>query len=160
VPVIVAGDLTANAGQMAVVGGLLAAFEGLQTSIPLGSLKWLGVAYLLALACRRLLGAKPDVPRLATLSGFSRGFLVSATNPKALVFFAGLFPAFLRPEAPLIRQILILGLVYLVLDGVCLGGYALAADRLRRSWSQTSGRGLDRLAGVLFLAAASFLALK
>ncbi len=86
-----------------------------------------------------------------------RGFLISATKPKALVFFAGLFPAFLSPDAPLAPQLLRLGAVYLTLDGLCLALYALGATRLA---ALASGRGGDRLAAGLFLAAGLVLALK
>lgn len=160
VPRIVAGDLTANACQIAVVGALLSAFGNLRTAIPLDALKWIGVAYLVVLAGRRFFGPASELPRSETARGFLHGFLVSATNPKALIFFAGLFPAFLWPAAPLTPQLLRLGIAYLVLDALCLSAYAVAAGRLGARWNRTSSRFPDRLAGVLLLAAGLNLALK
>jgi threonine/homoserine/homoserine lactone efflux protein len=36
----------------------------------------------------------------STRSLFSRGLLVGASNPKALLFFGALFPQFIDPSAP------------------------------------------------------------
>jgi len=48
---------------------------------------------------------------------YQQGFFTSASNPKAVVFFAALFPQFIAPEYPLAPQLAILTLTYLVLDG-------------------------------------------
>ncbi|MGH8829822.1 MAG: LysE family translocator, partial [Polaromonas sp.] len=41
---------------------------------------------------------------------FLRGFLVGASNPKAVLFFAAFFPQFLNPAAPFVPQFAILAL--------------------------------------------------
>lgn len=159
VPRVVAGDLTANAVQMALVGVLLASLGELHHGELVGGLRWLGVGYLWWLAMQRLRSAGaewavPPKPRL-----FLRGFLVSATNPKALIFFAGLFPAFLDLSVALLPQLVQLGVVYLLLDGLCLGLYALVAERLREVWARRPDT-LDRGAAGCLLLAGLILALK
>ncbi|MEL6181908.1 MAG: LysE family transporter, partial [Myxococcota bacterium] len=52
-----------------------------------------------------------------------QGFVTSAANPKAVVFFAALFPQFIDPALPFAAQFAILSLTYLVLDGLFLTAY-------------------------------------
>ncbi|MEM8732383.1 MAG: LysE family translocator, partial [Pseudomonadota bacterium] len=91
------GDLTANALQMLAAGlGLAALIAASGTALSV--IKWAGVAYLIWLGLRMIRRARPDDPaRLAARPAVSlrtlclQGFLTSAANPKAVVFFAALF---------------------------------------------------------------------
>ncbi|MEO0999158.1 MAG: LysE family translocator, partial [Pseudomonadota bacterium] len=95
-----AGDLSANAFQMLAAGlGLAAIIAASATALV--AIKWAGVAYLIWLGIRMIRRAKPDdksefterkKASLQTL--WLQGFLTSAANPKAVVFFAALFPQF------------------------------------------------------------------
>ena len=76
-------------------------------------IKWLGVAYLVYIGLRMIrragrrldLGAAPRVSRRAL---WLQGFLTSASNPKAVVFFAALFPQFIDPNVAFWPQFAIL----------------------------------------------------
>lgn len=57
---------------------------------------------------------------------------MSASNPKAIVFIAAFFPLFIDQNLPFTPQVIILGLTYLVMDGVCLLTCVYFADRLKR----------------------------
>ncbi len=56
---------------------------------------------------------------------------MSAANPKAIVFFAALFPLFLDPSAPFLIQVAILAATYLLIDGISLLIYTRFAGQLK-----------------------------
>lgn len=161
-----AGDLTANVGQMLLAGlGLAAAVAA--TEYGLLAIKWAGVAFLvwrgvvqIRQAARPRAGA--EAGRRASLRQlWLQGFVTSAANPKAVVFFAALFPLFLRPEAPLWPQLALLGATYLAIDGAFLCSYGLAGPRIVRllGGGATETR-LRLVTGGLLILAALLLGLK
>jgi homoserine/homoserine lactone efflux protein len=128
-------------------------------------IKFAGVLYLLYLAVRqwreagRDLGAKmsrptgkPGLPLLA------RGFLVNATNPKALVFYLAVLPQFISPVAPLPPQYFVIGLTFIVADTAVMSVYAGLATRLIRLLSARRQVLLNRIFSGLFATAAVVLA--
>lgn len=158
-----AGDLSANALQMtAAAFGLAAVVVASQDA--LGLVKWAGVAYLLWIGVRTLRGGRGSAdprgraaPRRRDL--YRQGFLTSAANPKAVVFFAALFPQFIDPAVAIWPQLLILGATYIAVDGTLLvlwGGVASRALGFLRARSRL----LDRISGSLMILAAGLLALK
>ena len=113
-----AGDLTANAIQMLLAGlGLAALVTGSQYGFSI--VKWAGVSYLIWIGLRQIIASfnrvidSPEVSEVSLLRLWLRGFITSAANPKAVVFFAALFPQFLDPGHALLPQIGILGLSYI-----------------------------------------------
>jgi len=158
----VAGDLSANTLQMLAAGfGLTAVIA--TTDWALDVIKWAGVAYLVWIGIRTF-RAKPQSPSEAIDAGhprrlFMQGFVTSASNPKAVFFFAALFPQFITAGLPIMPQIAILGATYLLVDGVILMIYGVTATRLFARLA-SSGRLLNRVSGSLMIAAAGLLALK
>ena len=158
----IAGDLSANAIQMtAAAFGLTAVIAASADAI--GLVKWIGVAYLGWIGLRLMISRESTSdPRAAQGGGFGalfrQGFLTSSANPYAVVFFGALFPQFIDPTAPVLPQLLVLGVTYLIVDGVILFLWGFAAtrslDRLRR----LSGVWINRVSGALMLAAAALLA--
>ena len=132
----IAGDLTANLCQ------ILLASIGLATIVVSSGelfqiIKWCGVAYLIYMGVTKIL-TKPHielssnrVESQSTAKLFMEGFLMSAANPKAIVFFAALFPLFLNEASPIVPQIGILAITFLVIDGLSLFIYAAFAERLK-----------------------------
>jgi threonine/homoserine/homoserine lactone efflux protein len=57
---------------------------------------------------------------------------MSASNPKPIVFFAALFPLFIDQHLAFIPQVVILGVTYLAIDGICLLIYVKFASKLKR----------------------------
>ncbi len=129
---VMGGDLSANTIQILIAGFGLAAIAT-SSALFFTIVKWAGVAYLVWLGIKSILSARSDLkepapPNPASL--FRQGFITSSANPYAIVFFAALFPQFLTPQADLPIQIAILGLTYIVIDGVLLvvlGGLARKA---------------------------------
>ena len=76
-------------------------------------------------------------PRANALGGtrrqlFVRGFLVNATNPKAIVFMLAVLPQFIDPAQPQAIQYVICGATLASTDLVFMGVYtAFAAKALR-----------------------------
>src|SRR5215470_18927841 len=68
--------------------------------------RWIGVAYLLYIGIRQWRAAPVDLtrtrpqPRSVRVIAL-RGFLISLTNPKTLLFYGAFFPQFVSPDAPI-----------------------------------------------------------
>lgn len=131
------GDLSANTLQILLASLGLATIITTSASV-FNAIKWVGVAYLVYMGISKLL-TKSDEKGLRMKEGekslfnlYSEGFLMSASNPKAIVFIAAFFPLFIDQHLPFAPQVIILGLTYLVMDGICLLTYVHFADRLKR----------------------------
>jgi homoserine/homoserine lactone efflux protein len=114
-------------GMTAVLGALATWFEWL---------RWLGVAYLLWLGVRQWRAAPVDLtrtrPQPRSLRGILlRGFLVSLTNPKTLLFYGAFFPQFLSIDRPLAPQVALLCATFLALAAGLDSGWAVLAGRAR-----------------------------
>lgn len=161
-----AGDLSANTLQIVAAGaglaGLIIASEHAFMVV-----KWAGVVYLVWLGARKILSAKAaaiagtaNAPRVAMNRLWWQGFITSAANPKAVVFFAALFPLFLDPARPLAAQILVLGATYILIDGAFLAFYGLTSSWLARRIAGPLKVWLERASGAFLILAAVLLAFK
>jgi len=128
-------------------------------------LRWAGVAYLIWLGIQQWRAAPvalDDLERPTVRSGalFWQGVLVSATNPKTLLFYAAFFPQFVDPARAPGPQIALMCVTFLMIATVLDGAYALLAGRLR-PWLGTRRRARwrNRLTGSFLIAAALGLAL-
>ena len=96
-------------------------------------------------------------PRFGAL--FGRAFVLGASNPKDILFFAAFLPQFISAEQPLLGQLLILIATWAVLDLLCKLAYGLgahgAAGYLRsgrgQSWFNRISAGLFGGAGAASL---------
>ncbi len=165
----IAGDLSANSLQMlAAAIGLGAIITNSASAFTV--VKWAGVAYLAWLGVGHLRHAKRGIGQptadavRSPWSRYAQGFATSASNPKAIVFFAALFPQFIEPAGaavPVAGQFVILGALFLAIDGLSVFMYAATAGRLS-TWLSQKGRvtAQRRLTGVALLGAAGLLSLK
>lgn len=155
---VVLGDFTAMTASLLGLGALLAASATAFTLV-----KWLGAAYLIWLGIS--LWRAPVAPPAAEggqvaavpVAGrriFAHAFAVTALNPKGIVFFVAFLPQFVTPTAPLLPQLAILEVTFLVLAGLNCGLYALLAARARhRLGSPSARRWLNRVGGGVLVAA-------
>ncbi len=160
----IAGDLTANSIQMT------AAAFGLATIIATSStaftwIKWLGVAYLAWIGVRLILSknrisSTPQASSYGRLQLFRQGFFTSMANPTAVVFFAALFPQFIDPSAQVLPQLLILGLTYIVVDGLILLCWGALSVRAATAFKPRALNKINQLCGGLMIVAAGLLASK
>lgn len=156
----IAGDLSANALQMALAALGLTAIIAANAEI-LSVIKWLGVAYLGWIGLRLLRTRDAAQTPAGGAQGrlFRQGFLTSSANPYAVIFFAALFPQFIDAGQPVVPQVLVLGVTYLVVDGGILLAWGWAARRTMGR-IRVSGIWINRVCGALMIAAAGLLGLK
>ena len=98
-------------------------------------------------------------PRSAR-SLYLQGFLTSAANPKAIVFFAALFPQFVDTSQPTAQQFFVLGVTFLVVDGAFLLFYGAFAAGMASLFREHIGRHMNLISGVLLIVAAVMLGLR
>ena len=126
-------------------------------------LRWLGVAYLLWLGVRAwrapavdLSRTEPERRRAWAILG--RGFLVSLTNPKTLLFYGAFLPQFIAPGPTADDQLLLLAVTFLAVAVGLDGLWAVLAGRLRALLA-VHARLRSRLTGGLLIGAGLGLAL-
>jgi homoserine/homoserine lactone efflux protein len=98
-------------------------------------------------------------PRSAS-SLYWQGFITSAANPKAVIFFAALFPQFISISEPLALQFLVLSFTYLIVDGMFLCFYGKFAEFFAKKCQSHIGVYFNKISGILFISAAILLGLK
>ena len=159
-----AGDLSANIAQMTIASlGVVSLIYSSQALFVY--IKWAGVSYLIYMGVTLFrkrfdpsIAGSSRVRRLRSL--YWQGFMTSAANPKAVIFFAALFPQFVNPAAPTGKQFLILGVTYLFIDGCFLTVYGSSAGWIQSRFQHHVGRHLNQISGVLLVIAAFLLGLK
>ncbi|KRP75041.1 LysE family translocator [Pseudomonas paralactis] len=137
------------------LGALLLASEQL-----FSALKIVGALYLFYLAWQswqqsRLPSAgaevpqSPAVPRFGAL--FGRAFVLGASNPKDILFFAAFLPQFLSAEQAFLPQLLTMIATWTVLDLLCKLAYGLGAHGAARYLRSGSGQSwFNRTSAALF----------
>ncbi len=161
-----AGDLTANALQMLAAGFGLAALIA-TSGHALSAIKWVGVIYLTWLGIRMIrkadpnkTGQMPDCAPIAIKTLWLQGFVTSAANPKAIVFFAALFPQFIQPDQAFGPQFLILSATYIVMDGSFLSAYGAGAGWIAEKFKGQTRAWIERIGGGFMIGAAVLLGMK
>jgi threonine/homoserine/homoserine lactone efflux protein len=92
---------------------------------------WLGVAYILWLGIDALRGAlkaeaaPPRALKAPSTAVFRDGFIVQATNPKALLFFTAVLPPFVEVGRPIWPQMGVFALALVALDSFFMIGYGV-----------------------------------
>ena len=125
-------------------------------------LKWAGVAYLLFLGIGHLVSAVSNDPAKAvSASGsFQRGFWVSLTNPKTILFFGAFLPQFTSASLPYLEQIAVFSSAFWILAVLLDCGYAVLAGKFS---TLLHSRNLSRIqngaSSTLYLGAGATLAL-
>lgn len=131
------------------------------------AIRWAGVAYLLYLGARALVGAirdrqavegevEPVVER--PWPALRQGFLCNITNPKVLAFNLSVLPQFVSRDAGL-PELLTFALTATAVGMVVLLGIVVAASAARRVLaSRRTRRRIEGAAGVTFLGFATALA--
>ena len=129
------GDFTAMTASMLGLGALLATSATIFTV-----LKWVGAAYLIYLGIKlwRAPVAEPKAEGEATEASaenpfriFAHTYLVTALNPKSIIFFVAFLPQFLDPAASVPLQLAVFETTFLVLAIVNASAYALLAGMAR-----------------------------
>lgn len=125
-------------------------------------LKWLGVAYLLYLGLQHLshaISVRETETQLMASTSFKRGFIISLTNPKTILFFSAFLPQFVSATSNYFQQISILSFTFLLIAIIINSSYAILSAKLQPF---LRNRNLSRIqngfSGLLFLGACTWLA--
>jgi len=129
------GDFTAMTASMLGLGALLAASATVFTA-----LKWVGAAYLIYLGIKlwRAPVTEPSadgdaaaLPKEKPFRIFAHTYLVTALNPKSIIFFVAFLPQFLDASRSVSLQLAIFETTFLVLAITNASLYALLAGMAR-----------------------------
>jgi len=128
-------------------------------------LKWIGAAYLIWLGIRMWrsasesleLSEKADNKVLHAI--VANAFVITALNPKSIVFFLAFLPQFINSEKPFIPQSLILGSTFLVLAILSVLFYSLLASYTGQQMRLSIiHRWTNRIGGCLLIGAGGMIA--
>jgi threonine/homoserine/homoserine lactone efflux protein len=127
------GDFTAMTASMLGLGALLAGSAAVFTL-----LKWAGAAYLIYLGVKLWRAPVGELTMASTREiGPSRillhAYAVTALNPKGIIFFIAFLPQFLTPARPIIPQMVVFEITFLVLATLNATCYALMAAAARQT---------------------------
>ncbi len=154
------GDFTAMTASLLGLGALLSA-----SAFAFDILRWAGAAYLVWLGIKlwRAPVAAPEdgvdlaPPRASRI--FAHAWLVTALNPKSIVFFVAFLPQFLDPSRPLALQMAVMEATFLALAILNAALYAWVAGRARERIRRPSVRLIVNRIGGSMMIAAGMLAL-
>jgi threonine/homoserine/homoserine lactone efflux protein len=122
------------------------------------ALKWVGVAYLLWLAWATWTAPVEEEGARRVVGSGGREFLTCMANPKAYLLMSAFLPQFVD-EGPVFAQLIALGALYIVMEGLAAFAWIGAGAVLRRgAVSPRARRALNRVFGGLMGLAAVLLA--
>lgn len=160
VAAVALGDCTALALSLLGLGALLAASAFWFSVVKiLGGLYllWLGLKLLRSGFTRRELAVPPAPDSRWRL--FANTYLVTALNPKGMVFFVAFLPQFLDARAPVAPQLWVLAATFVLLAIVNASLYAAFASKARELLASPRAQRGFHLAGGSLLAAAGVWAM-
>lgn len=128
-------------------------------------IRWIGAAYLCYLGYK-LFTTEPDsqgetIKVQSGLMGFVQGFLISASNPKVILFYIAFLPTFMDLTVLGVEDIVLASV--LTLFALMLGLMLIASFTARASGflsKKSSARRLHQGAGTIMVAAGAYLVLK
>jgi threonine/homoserine/homoserine lactone efflux protein len=158
------GAQIARLTMVVCVAVALAAITSVVTSA-FDIIKYAGAAYLLwvgwgYLTKRHALSLDRAETAISPLRQVISGFLVLWGNPKALIFFGAFLPQFVNPRFPAWPQVLVLGLIEMGAALITDTGYLLIASYARGALTGGRIELVNRVAGILIIGAAVWLALQ
>ncbi|WP_062219763.1 LysE family translocator [Aureimonas sp. D3] len=151
------GDFTAMTASMLGLGALLAASATVFTA-----LKWIGAAYLIYLGIKLwrapvstgVVNDAAEVPNEKPLRIFLHTYVVTALNPKSIIFFVAFLPQFLDTTRPVLQQMIIFEVTFLVLATINAALYGILASMARQTIRRPSvQRTVNRVGGSLMIGA-------
>lgn len=160
VAAVALGDSTALGVSLLGLGTLLAASAFWFTIV-----KWVGGLYLLYLGIKLLrAGITSNDPTAPPAPGsrwkwFANTYLVTALNPKGIIFFVAFLPQFINPRVHVAHQLWILAATFVLLATLNATLYAVFAGSARKLLSSPRAQRHFNLAGGSLLSAAGVWAL-
>jgi threonine/homoserine/homoserine lactone efflux protein len=160
VAAVALGDSTALAFSLLGLGALLAT-----SAIWFALVKWIGGLYLLYLGLR-LMRAGGSLTEMAESPLpdsrrrlFADTFMVTALNPKSIIFFVAFLPQFVNPKENVTRQLWLLACTFVMMAAINATVYTVFASSARRILTSPYARRCLHLTGGSLLSAAGLWAL-
>lgn len=172
-----AGVYTALGSLTAITLIMTLSFTGLGVIIASSAfifniIKWLGAGYLIYLGIKLLLSTQTSYEvdpidshldssidinncnEISLYKNYLNGFLVGASNPKAIVFFTALFPQFINTASNMLTQYFVFASTFIVLELFWLLFYAYMGAKSSK-WIMHPGRAriFNRVTGGVFIGA-------
>lgn len=146
---VILGSATAMSLSLLGLGAILATSATLFLA-----LKWFGVAYLIYLGISTW-RQKPQLdingannPLANTKKMFGSAFLVTALNPKDIIFFVAFLPQFITPTAEPLPQILLLMATFLIVDMLFIIAFTVFARAMKTKISSiNTQRTINKIGG-------------
>ncbi len=151
VPGVTLGDFTAMTASLLGAGAILAASATLFTA-----LKILGAIYLVWLGIKLWraeggMGTVRSTNAQSKMAMFRASYVVTALNPKSIVFFVAFVPQFVNVNEPVFIQFVILEATFLVLAAINVAIWAFLVGNLRERFK------IPRVLKIINRLGASFL---
>lgn len=163
IPLILAvalGDSTALALSLIGLGALLA-----ESAFWFQAVKWAGGLYLIYLGIKLLLaGVNPsnieeNKDEVSSWKLFANTYLVTALNPKGIIFFVAFLPQFINTHTDVTAQLWLLAVTFVTLASLNATLYAVFAGKAQQALSSAKTQRLFNLCGGSLLSAAGIWAL-
>ncbi|MEM7343278.1 MAG: LysE family translocator [Chloroflexota bacterium] len=158
VPGVTLGDFTAMTASLLGAGAILAASATMFTALKLA-----GAVYLIWLGIK-LWRAEPKLDNLQNTSSrtskiaiFWNAYIVTALNPKGIVFFIAFVPQFIDSQKPVFQQFVILEATFLVLAAANVAMWAILAGHLKSRFKRPATLKTVNRTGASFLIGAGLL---
>ncbi|WDE10793.1 LysE family translocator [Thalassomonas haliotis] len=156
---VLSGDMIAMSLSVLGLGAVLALSATL-----FAVLKYLGAAYLCYLgikAWRAKTAKAEDADKTPLASGaiFKEALLVTALNPKGIIFFMAFFPLFIDTAQAYLPQVSVLAISFLLVSGLSVSFYSLFAGQLRQKvQSPKLQTGFNKISGAMLIGAGALTA--
>ena len=160
VAAVTLGDSTALVVSLLGLGALLAT-----SALWFSVVKWAGGLYLLYLGTKLLRAGVSSAELFAPIAPASRWklfantYLVTALNPKGIVFFVAFLPQFINPNESVARQLWVLAITFVVMATINASLYAVFATSARKLLTSPQAQRRFNLSGGVLLSAAGVWAL-
>jgi len=123
-------------------------------------LKWFGVLYLIYLGIKTF-RENPNITKIDTNNKkntqknmFKSAFLVTALNPKDIMFFVAFLPQFVNSQSPELPQLVILMFTFLFIIALNISFYTIFAGKISHKMQNYNARKkLNRIGGTSLIGA-------
>lgn len=123
-------------------------------------IKWAGAFYLIYVGTLMIFSSETLLTHVkddqnkgqSPLRMFLEAAMVTAGNPKAILFFTAIFPQFIDPKADFLNQYALLMVILNIVAFICFMIYALSGQKIVRLFAEADiGRVLKRIIGGTFI---------
>lgn len=166
-PLVVAvslGDISVISLSVLGLGSLLAISSNAFIAVKVAGglyLLYLGYKMIASAGANNLQESVHDSDELRTRTSnlFFNTWLVTALNPKGIIFFGAFLPQFIQTDNPVAPQLAILSITFIFLAAINTLSYALLASKANRLLSSEQAKKRFDIGGGLMMSAAGIWAL-